>query len=330
MPHHLRTPASHPERWAAGVLLCGALFGMLYWISVHTETGQLLDIMMQRTGSTTGHPLPELDPQNEWIAVWILLPPLLACVGLARRRGAHGRWRVLGSAAVLVLGANLSTQLFKLVFSSRPVLIGLTEDWTGNSLPSGHTTMAASAAAAMFLIARPRDRALWGVLAANWSALWGAYIFVEGWHLPSDMIAAYLVVAAWTLVCGAVVLQTEARDPSLAPLPAESGRAGGRQAGLCVTLGAFGTTLGLVALLGPALRDGLAAVAESTTPWLWIAGAALSAAPVYLLWAAIIPLFGAETRELDRQAAQRRRREQDRLDSIARRARGISGDGTAP
>ncbi|GAA1149264.1 phosphatase PAP2 family protein [Nesterenkonia lutea] len=330
MPHFLQTPAFHLERWAAGVLLCVGLFGVLYWIAVHTETGQLLDIMMQRTGSTTGHPLPELDPENEWIAVWILLPPILACAALSHRRGRHGRWMILASAAVLVLGANLSTQAFKLVFSTRPVLVGLTSEWTGNSLPSGHTTMAASVAAAAFLISRPRDRALWGILAATWSAGWGAYIFVEGWHLPSDMIAAYLVVTAWTLLCGAVVLQTEARDPNLAPLPAESGRPGGPQAGLSLTLGAFGTLLGLVALLGPALRDGLASVAESTTVWLWIAGAALSSAPVYLLFAAMIPLFAAETSRVNRRAARLRRLRQDQLDRRARRAGGISGGGTAP
>jgi len=329
MPSTPRTPAFHLERWVAGVALCGALFGLLYWGSVHTGVGQLLDAMMQRTASGTWHPLPPLDPENPWIAAWILVPPALACAALAHQRGAHQRWRILLSAGVLVLGANLSTQIFKLVFSSRPALVGATADWTANSLPSGHTAMAASAAAAAFLICRPRDRALWGVLAATWAAGWGGYIFIEGWHLPSDMIAAYLVVAAWTLACGTVVLRAEAEDSTLAALPAEAGTPGGRQAALCLTLGLMGTTLGLAALFGPVLRDGLGAATESSTPWLWIAGAAISSAPAYLLWAVVIPLFAVETRQQNRKADRRRRLQQLRRDALARRAQGIDDPGVS-
>lgn len=300
MPLQHRDPAFHLQRWAAGFLLCVALFGVLYLGAVHTGPGQLLDQMMQRTASGTWNPLPPLSPRNDWITVWILLPPALACAALAHRRGRHQRWLVLLCGAAVALGANVTTQVIKLVWSGRPTLVTLSSEWPANSLPSGHTTMAAGAAAAAFLICRPRERAFWGVLAGIWSAGWGGYIYIEAWHLPSDMLAAYLVVAAWTLLGGAVVQHVEAQDPELAPLPAEPGLPGGRQAGLCLTLGVMGTALGLATLLGPVARHGLAEATASPTPWLYMAGAAVSSAPALLLSAALIPLFSTETRNLTR------------------------------
>lgn len=305
MPRHQRDPAFHLERWAAGFLLCVALFGVLYLGAVRTGPGQLLDQMMQRTAAGTWNPLPTLNAHREWVTVWILLPPALACAALAHQRGPHRRWIILLCGAAVALGSNITTQVIKLIWSGRPVLVGLSEDWPANSLPSGHTTMAAGAAAAAFLICRPRDRALWGVLAGIWAAGWGGYIFIEGWHLPSDMMAAYLVVAAWTLLGGAVVHHVEAKDAQLAPLPAEPGIPGGRQAGLCLTVGTMGTVIGLAALLGPVARHGLTEATASPSPWLFMAGAALSSAPAFLLSAVLIPLFSSETKHLTRTARRR-------------------------
>src|SRR5699024_6593742 len=137
------------------------------------------------------HPLPVLDPQNRWIAVWILAPPaaVVAAQTLPRRR-----FTALAIAAGLVVASNITTQVVKHWWLQRPELIP--GAGTSNALPSGHTTMAASAAVAVFLAADARRRPLIGVLAAVWGAGWGTYIFLENWHRPSDMVAAYLVVAA--------------------------------------------------------------------------------------------------------------------------------------
>ena len=58
-------------------------------------------------------------------------------------------WVSLATAVVLVIGANVTTQILKAIVISRPDF-----GWgSHNSLPSGHTTMAASFAVAAIMIA---------------------------------------------------------------------------------------------------------------------------------------------------------------------------------
>ena len=333
-----RAPAPHLLRWSAGAVLWMGAAWLIYLVAVRTASGQLLDTMMRATADGTGHVLPELDPENHWIAVWILGPPGIALLGLLASRPRRLRQAAATSAAIVLAGANLTTQLFKALWNERPALVlDLAPEWTANSLPSGHTTMAASAAAAVFLVAAPRSRPLWAGLGALWAGGWGGYIFIEGWHRPSDMIAAHLVTAAWTALAGCLLLQAERRarvsaameiasypdagrhgpefddadDAGRQPTAAErltaaltpplrdGRRRGGRSAGLCLTLGLAGCTLAVIFLLGPIVNapgsfsERLAESASGPTPWLFLAGAALSSAPAFFPAAAGILSFSS-------------------------------------
>ncbi len=115
-------------------------------------------------------------------------------VALLRRR-----WALAIQAAVLVAGANLTTQVLKYGYFDRPALDG---DGGANSLPSGHTTVAASFAAALLITVPRRARPWVAVLGAGYTAATGVSTLIGRWHRPSDAIAAILVVLAWTaLVC---------------------------------------------------------------------------------------------------------------------------------
>lgn len=126
---------------------------------------------------------------------------------------------VLGLIAVLVwkhrflpalvgvlcgVGACVTTYALKNYIIVKP-------DWgiqeaVSNSAPSGHTTFAAAAGAALFLAAPRLMRPTVALLAAVATCLTGASTIINGWHRPVDVVTAILVTAMWT-VLGMTVLR---------------------------------------------------------------------------------------------------------------------------
>ncbi|MEN2742553.1 phosphatase PAP2 family protein [Microbacterium sp. X-17] len=122
-------------------------------------------------------------------------------------------WLVFAIAVGAAIAANVSTQVLKYSVLSRPekgVDAGL-----ANSLPSGHTAVAASAALVVFLVASPRLRPLAAVVGSVFTIAAGASTLVEQWHRPSDVIAGMLVVAFWGCIAGIVLaaLRLRPADP---------------------------------------------------------------------------------------------------------------------
>ncbi|HEY5515363.1 MAG TPA: phosphatase PAP2 family protein [Pengzhenrongella sp.] len=126
------------------------------------------------------------------VAVVLVAAVLIAVV---RRR-----WGLALQVALLVGGANLTTQLLKNFVLERPDL-GATSVFS-NTLPSGHTTAAASVSAALVFVLPPRARPWAAVFGAVFTAATGVSTLVGRWHRPSDVVAAVLVVLAWSgLAC---------------------------------------------------------------------------------------------------------------------------------
>ncbi|MEJ5946724.1 phosphatase PAP2 family protein [Pseudokineococcus basanitobsidens] len=149
------------------------------------------------------------------------------------------RLRLAVAAVALVGGANVTTQLLKHVVLQRPDL-GL---GSANSLPSGHTTVAATLAVALVLVVPVAVRGPVALLGAAYTAATGVSTLVAGWHRPSDVAAALLVTAGWTalVVAGLRVLGGSA-----------TGRVGRGWAAALAAAGAAGAVLGLAALLAAA------------------------------------------------------------------------------
>ncbi|MFF1876866.1 phosphatase PAP2 family protein [Leifsonia sp. NPDC058230] len=142
---------------------------------------------------------------NALPVVSVVLACIVAVVIVLVRRN----WRVFVVAVTAAALANASTQLLKYTILSRPeqgVDVGLS-----NSLPSGHTTVAASAVLVVFLLASPRLRPLAAVIGSVFAIVAGASTLVEQWHRPSDVIAGLLVVAFWGSLAGAVLAWMHAR-----------------------------------------------------------------------------------------------------------------------
>ncbi|HEY9411635.1 MAG TPA: phosphatase PAP2 family protein [Jiangellaceae bacterium] len=192
------------------------------WLSwryfVDTALGQLLDNTAYRGSSIGRSTLWEAaEPVLDLIDIPFVVVVLAAAATIAVLRR---RWLLAVQVAVLVGGANITTQLLKHGVFDRPTLTDAVGS-AGNSLPSGHTTVAASVAAALVLVVPRRARALVAVLAAGYAALTGVSTMIGGWHRPSDVIAAFAVVVAWA---GLTTIITAVGSPERVTSPA-AGRA---------------------------------------------------------------------------------------------------------
>src|SRR5699024_2118715 len=160
------------------------------------------------------------------ISVPLLLLVLVIAAGVAVLRA---RWVVLLRVGVLLAGANLSTQVLKKVVLDRPDLVdGIAQ--RANSLPSGHTTVAASVAVAVLLLVPRSLRPAMALLGGGYAAATGIATLIGGWHRPSDVIAALTVVLCWA---GITTLITAVSRPEPRDLPA----------GLSAAAGAVSTVL---------------------------------------------------------------------------------------
>ena len=93
----------------------------------------------------------------------------------------------------------------------------------GNSLPSGHTTVAASVAVALVLVLPPKARAFAAVVGAAYAAVAGVATLSAGWHRPSDAVAAFLVVGVWAALAGLLLLITQRERAQVASADAHRG-----------------------------------------------------------------------------------------------------------
>ncbi|WP_336631620.1 MULTISPECIES: phosphatase PAP2 family protein [unclassified Microbacterium] len=179
---------------AAGLVVA---FVGSYLFFVHGYMGQLLDeqarIGAQSSGVTRFADALDLVPL---VSAGVVLVAVM--IGLVRRQ-------VLATVVALgvVAASNLTTQLLKHQLLSRPDN-GATGEWH-NSFPSGHTTVAASAIFALFLVCAPRLRPLIAALGAIIMIVIGALLVGNGWHRPSDVVGGILVVAIFVFLGGAVL-----------------------------------------------------------------------------------------------------------------------------
>ncbi len=195
----LRPAQSPPARpRARGLSLAIACFAgvvLLWWAFVDTLPGQFLEaaaLAGSEIGShrVDGHARVILSAVSMPAAVLLVVVILL--VGLARRSRRRAAW-----AVIAVVGASASAQILKHWILSRPDH-GITARWdNANTLPSGHTTIAASAAVALVLLVDARWRILAAWLGTAMTVAMGYSTLVCQWHRPADVVAAVLLAAAW-------------------------------------------------------------------------------------------------------------------------------------
>lgn len=127
------------------------------------------------------------------------LPEVLLMLALACAVGVwRGRPRSAAAALVVVIGANVTTQMLKLLFSHPRIRAVLGADplaWDG--FPSGHVTAVMSIAIAFAFVVPSRVRPVVAIL-GTWLVVGVAWaVLVLEMHYPSDAIGGVLVTAAW-------------------------------------------------------------------------------------------------------------------------------------
>ena len=137
--------------------------------------------------------------------------------------GAWCWWRGRRADAVLVVGAmagaSLVFRLLKMVLDRpRPPAADRLVAETNESLPSGHATMSVVVIGSLVVLAwagrGARARAAMVAAAAAWIGAVGATRVYLGVHWFSDVLAGWLVGAAWLALCVTLWLRWRARVPA--------------------------------------------------------------------------------------------------------------------
>lgn len=176
---------------------------------VQSERGQLLDTVAL-AGNWIGRARIEnlVDTVLNTVSVvsLVVATAVIGFIALIRRRVA-----VAFGAMLLIVGANLTTQVLKLLVERPRLGVDVERAAAGNSLPSGHTTVAAAVAVALLLVLPARLRGAGGVVGAMVAAVVGIATLSAGWHRPSDVVAALLVAGVWAGVAGLFILVAQRR-----------------------------------------------------------------------------------------------------------------------
>jgi membrane-associated phospholipid phosphatase len=200
--------ARTPGRGTGFLFLLATLASMAslaatYFFFVRTTTGQFIDesalveaVEIHGTAGKAANQLLDGLP-----ALSLLISAIVVLVVTVVKR----RWAAAGIAVAACVGANVATQILKDIVPVRPYR-GI-ETLELNSLPSGHTTLAASAAAAVFLMVSPRWRPLAGFLGGSFAVATGVSTLINQWHRPADVVAAFLVVAVFMLPAGWLIIR---------------------------------------------------------------------------------------------------------------------------
>jgi membrane-associated phospholipid phosphatase len=176
---------------------------VLYVVAVRTGWGQRLDDAALDGRTTRATVLRATDRVLNTISISsiVIVGAVIGGVALARRR-----WHLAITAGVVILGANLTTQLLKHAVLSRPDLVTGADPLPDPSFPSGHTTVAMSLALGLVLVVPASIRAVTALAGLAYAVLVGTGTVTAGWHRPSDAMGAFLVATAWAAAGAAGLL----------------------------------------------------------------------------------------------------------------------------
>jgi len=197
----------------------------------------------------------------------------IVAVALVRRRP----W-LAGMAAVVLIGANATTQALK-VLTAEPRLAGamVAGHVDAASWPSGHATAAMTMALCAVVVLPSRWRPPVLAFGGVFTIAVGYSVLVIGWHLPSDVLGAFCVASVWTLLGITAATTLERRRTPERPLRRRAALGPAAAAGIAVAAG----------LAGAAVARPHAALGYAAANTTFVVGAAAIGSAVLAVTAAI-------------------------------------------
>ena len=278
--------------FALATLACVVGLIATYYYFVQTTTGQFIDESALVEAVDIHGPAGKAATEFlDWLPTisLVMAAVVVLFVTVIRRR-----WTAAGIAVAACIGANVATQVLKDLLPPRPDKGVITLEL--NSLPSGHTTLAASAAAAVFLMASPRWRPMAGFVGGTFAIASGVSTLINQWHRPADVVAAFLLVGAFMIPAGWLILRFGGSWNVWDGFDRHVGSAKiWLTLPVLIGLASAGVAVYSLALIGPATAQ------ESSTTYFW-AGIALIVIAGYLATVATTSLFAYAARRRDTPA----------------------------
>ncbi|WP_165168274.1 phosphatase PAP2 family protein [Rothia uropygialis] len=164
------------------------------WTFLYSYSGQWID---QTALSEVSNNFRQYSKgSDDLLSALPVISGVLAVIGIVLVLVRRHRFLPALIGLLMAVGANATTQVLKSLILDKPNL-GVQEA-TMNSLPSGHTTFAAAAGAALFLAAPKKWRPFLSLIMFLFGTLTGVATVINEWHRPADVVAALFVVGAWT------------------------------------------------------------------------------------------------------------------------------------
>lgn len=181
----------------AAWLACAGALVMLALVAYGIDSAQhadatLLARLIAHQGSRAGTLADAVVHLGDPVPLLMMLA--VAC-GIAIWRG---RPRDALAAAVVVAGANVTTQVLKIALAHPRYQPVLGADQLGAvSFPSGHATAAASIAIAFLFVVPAGIRPVVAAVGTCLVAAVGFSVTILAWHYPSDVLGGILVASGW-------------------------------------------------------------------------------------------------------------------------------------
>jgi membrane-associated phospholipid phosphatase len=207
----MRNRLQGPLPAALGCLACIAGLVGLMLVAYYDPTAQRLDATALYGFNTLEAGLLR-GPAWGFALIGGFIPLSLGLIGLYCLGARWGRRREAIAAIVVVLGANLTAQILKVVLAHPRIqpILG-TEQVNAAAFPSGHATSAMSMAVAALLVVPPRWRTPTAVAGAVLVFGVSFSVLVLRWHFPSDVLGGILVATGYGFAALATLRYLAAR-----------------------------------------------------------------------------------------------------------------------